>query len=119
MRGSYSLSAALLVIPLIASAASGQTVISARAGMINYSEGAVFIGGQPVERRPGLFQSVKEGSDLTTQEGRAEILLTPNTWLRVATHSAIRMLSTDLSQPRVELLHGSAILDVGRAPDEP
>ncbi|MES1260507.1 MAG: hypothetical protein ABUS49_02135, partial [Acidobacteriota bacterium] len=63
------------------------------------------------------YASLKEGSVLLTQDGRAEILLTPNAYLRVGVNSAIRMISASLSDTQIELLSGSAILDSGNAPD--
>jgi hypothetical protein len=48
---------------------------------------------------------------LRTELGRAEVLLTPGVVLRVAENSAIRMISTALSDTRVELLSGNVILE--------
>jgi hypothetical protein len=56
---------------------------------------------------------MKNGSELRTQEGRAEVLLTPGTFLRVGPNTAIRMVSNQLDDTRVELLKGSAVLDQG------
>jgi hypothetical protein len=56
---------------------------------------------------------MKNGSELRTQDGRAEVLLTPGTFLRMGANSAIRMISNDLDNTRVELLSGSAVLDQG------
>src|ERR1700759_5226976 len=67
--------------------ATAQSVVSARAGLINYFEGEILVDGQPLARKFGTFTSLKEGSDLVTREGHAEILLTPNTWLRLGENS--------------------------------
>jgi hypothetical protein len=91
--------------------AAGQSVISTRAGLINFSEGLVFVDGHPLARKYGAFERLKNGSTLVTDSGRAEVLLTPNTYLRVGENSSIRMVSDDLSDPRVEILAGSAALD--------
>ncbi len=91
--------------------ASGQSVISTRAGLINFSEGLVFVDGHPLARKFGAFERLKDGSTLVTESGRAEVLLTPNTYLRVGENSSIRMVSDDLSDPRVEILAGSCALD--------
>lgn len=93
----------------------GQSVVSVRSGLINYSEGDVLINGQPLQRRFGTYTSLKEGSDLVTRAGRAELLLTPNAYLRVGAESAIRMVSDSLADTRVELLGGSAMLDSSTA----
>jgi hypothetical protein len=99
-----------VVSPLLPHA-SGQSVISTRAGLINYSEGLVFVDGHPVTRKFGAFERLKNGSTLVTESGRAEVLLTPNTYLRIGEKSSIRMVSDDLSDPRVEILAGSSALD--------
>jgi hypothetical protein len=91
--------------------ASGQSVISTRAGLINFSEGLVFVDGHPLARKFGAFERLKNGSTLVTESGRAEVLLTPNTYLRIGEDSSIRMVSDDLSDPRVEILAGSCALD--------
>jgi hypothetical protein len=91
--------------------ASGQSVISTRAGLINFSEGLVFVDGHPLARKFGAYERLKNASTLVTDSGRAEVLLTPNAYLRVGENSSIRMVSDDLSNPRVEILAGSAALD--------
>ncbi len=91
--------------------ASGQSVISTRAGLINFSEGLVFVDGHPLAHKFGAYERLKNGSTLVTESGRAEVLLTPNTYLRVGENSSIRMVSDDLSDPRVEILAGSCALD--------
>jgi hypothetical protein len=105
-----------LVCPAIPRAAA-QSVVSVRSGLINYFEGDVVVDGQRLERKYGTFARLKEGSDLVTRSGRAEVLLTPNTYLRVGEDSSIRMRSDSLSDTRIELLSGSAILDSLKASD--
>lgn len=89
----------------------GQAVISTRSGLVHYFEGAVSIAGQPLEARLGKFASIPEGAELRTEEGRAEVLLTPGVILRMREKSAIRMVANALSDTRVEFLAGSAILE--------
>jgi hypothetical protein len=83
--------------------------------LINYSDGAVVVDNQPVVNRYGRYASLKDGSELVTQDGRAELLLTPNVYLRVGQDSAVRLVSGNLSDTQVELLSGSAVLDSGNA----
>ncbi len=96
--------------------ASAQSVISARSGLVNYFEGEVFLDGQPLASKPGIYAKLKPGSTLMTAEGRAEILLTPNTYFRIGEKSTMRMLSDSLSDTRVELMAGSASIDSANAP---
>jgi FecR-like protein len=110
---------ALLALSLVCAFpphAFGQSVISARSGLVNYFEGVVFLDGQPLARKSGTFGRLKDGSTLLTGAGRAEVLLTPDTYLRMGENSSIRMISDSISDTQVELLSGSSILDSAKAP---
>jgi hypothetical protein len=101
----------LLLLPIACGAALPQAVISARSGILNYSEGSILLDDQPLGQKFGTFPAIKEGSVLSTEKGRAEVLLTPGVFLRIDERSAIRMVSGALSDTRVEFLRGSVILD--------
>ena len=101
----------LLAAGVCVTCAYGQAVISTRSGLVHYFEGTVTVGGQPLEAHFGKFAAIPEGGELRTEQGRAEILLTPGVILRVGDKSAIRMLSTSLADTKVELLAGSAIME--------
>jgi hypothetical protein len=90
---------------------SGQLVTSVRSGVVHFSEGSVFIDDHAVDQKFGTFPSTKEGSTLRTEEGRAEVLLTPGVLLRIDQNSSIRMISTAIKDTRLEFLGGSVILD--------
>jgi hypothetical protein len=102
---------AVLFALLGCAAAFSQAVVSTHAGVLNFAEGAVLIDDQPVQVKAGAFSNVKEGAVLRTEHGRAEVLLTPGVFLRIDENSAFRMVSSELSKPRVEFLRGSAIVD--------
>ncbi len=93
--------------------AHGQAVIATHSGVVNFFDGAVTVGGQPLEARLGRFVMVPEGGELRTAQGRAEVLLTPGVFLRVGENSAIRMVASALADTRVELLAGSALVQSG------
>jgi hypothetical protein len=98
-------------------AALAQSVISARSGLIHYVEGQVYLGDQPVETKFGSFPEVKENQQLRTQDGRAEVLLTPGVFLRLGENSSFRMVTNRLIDTRLEFLSGTAIVeadDVGK-----
>ena len=88
-----------------------QSVVSVRAGIVHYFEGSVSIDGQQLQSKFGRFYEIKDGSQLRTGDGRAEVLLTPGVLLRVDRNSSIRMLSSRLADTRVEFVGGSAVLD--------
>lgn len=99
--------------------ASAQAVISAHAGLVNFTEGTVLLDNQPLVPKAGTFAAIGNGSALRTEKGRAEILLTPGVFLRIDENSAVRMVSNGLDNTRVEFLSGSAILDSNEAqPDD-
>jgi FecR protein len=95
--------------------ASAQSVVSTHSGVLYFFDGSVFIGNERLEQRFGKFPDIGEGRDLRTEHGRAEVLLTPGVFLRLDENSSIRMLSNKLSDTRVELLSGSAIVESGQA----
>jgi FecR-like protein len=103
------------VVPLLALAArfpvAAQSVVSTHSGVVYFFQGAVWIGGEQLEQKFGKFPDIGEGRELRTEHGRAEVLLTPGVFLRIDDNSAIRMISDRLSDTRVELLGGSAILE--------
>jgi hypothetical protein len=107
---SFSIFAATAALAL---PAWGQAVISTRSGVIHYFEGAVSVAGQPLEARLGKFATIPEGAELRTDQGRAEVLLTPGVILRLREMSAIRMVASALSDTRVELQAGSAMVESG------
>ena len=106
-----------LTAALGAISASGQSVISAKAGVVHYTEGDVTVGtgaaATQVEMKTGgRYTELKDGQELATGEGRAEILLNPGVFLRVGENSTIKMFSTRLSDTRLELTRGVALVEV-------
>jgi hypothetical protein len=101
----------LMASVAVALPAYGQAVISTRSGLVHFFEGAVSIGGQPLETHFGKFTAIPEGAELRTGMGRAEVLLTPGVFLRIGENSAIRMVATALADTRVEVLAGSAMME--------
>ena len=91
--------------------ASAQSVISAKSGLIHYAEGRVFLGDQLVENKFGNFPDIKENAQLRTEDGRAEVLLTPGVFLRIAENSSFRMVTNRLIDTRLEFLSGSILVE--------
>lgn len=109
---------ALAMIAAFTGTSFAQSVVSAKAGLVHYSEGDVLVAGKPVERKPAIFTSVKAGETLATAEGRAEILLGPGVFLRIGEHSQIKMVNAELTDSRVQLLQGSLILEAAESQKE-
>jgi hypothetical protein len=98
---------AALIPPL-----SAQKVVSAHAGLITYLQGPAFLDDKRVFLKIARFPQMKDGETLSTGRGRAELLLAPGIVLRLAETSRIRMEDTDLSDTRVTLEQGEALIEV-------
>jgi hypothetical protein len=99
------------ILALCAVQASAQPVVSAKSGLVAYVEGKVFVGDQAVTPSLTSFPDVKENMTLRTEEGRAEVLLSPGVFLRVGENSSFRMIANRLIDTRLEILTGSAVVE--------
>jgi len=108
----------IAVSTLAAGSACAQAVISSHSGVIQYVEGRALLSDKPIEPKFGQFPDIKENQEFRTEDGRAEILLTPGVFLRLGENSSIRMLSTRLTDTRVEVLSGSAIVESNEIPKD-
>ncbi|MEJ7606857.1 MAG: FecR domain-containing protein [Bryobacteraceae bacterium] len=97
---------------------AAQTVISAKAGLIHYAEGDVVLGEKNVAPKFGEYPEMKEMQTLRTGLGRAEVLLTPGVFLRLAENSSFRISSNSLVDLRLEVLSGSALIEAAEVTKE-
>src|SRR4051794_40473616 len=102
----------LAIAVVAATSAFGQSVISAHSGVIHLAEGQVKLDGNEVRQKFGEFGDVKTGQTLATQDGRAEVLLTPGVFLRVNENSSFKMAQNKLVDTRIEILSGVAMVQV-------
>lgn len=91
-----------------------QYIISAKAGGVNFVEGKV-----SVMRRAGTSGVVVEGDEIligdrvtTGDDGLAEILLNPGSYLRLGHNSSFEFGSTDLENLKLNLKAGSAVVEL-------
>jgi hypothetical protein len=84
----------------------------ARPGTVNYVEGAAYVDGQQVTSKSVGSTDLNPGEELTTQQGKAEILLTPGVFLRLDDNSAVKMISPDLTHTQVAIERGRAGVEV-------
>jgi hypothetical protein len=103
----------LLSLPMAA-----QMVVSAKSGLVHYVEGDVSLGGEAVNPKIGHFPDMKEGQILRTEEGRAEVLLNPGVFMRVAENSSVKMLSNRLVDTRLDVLSGMVMIEVAEMTKE-
>jgi hypothetical protein len=61
--------------------------------------------------------TVDPGQVLRTEQGKAEMLLTPGVFLRIGDHAAVRMVSPSITDTRVELLQGEALVEADQVLD--
>lgn len=109
--------ATLALLSLIVCIGNAQHLISSKAGFVNRAEGKVFILRHDSETgekgRVSLGTQMRDGDRLLTEaDGRAELLLSPGSYLRLSENSEVRAVSTSFSQMRFELLKGSVITEV-------
>ena len=81
-------------------------------GTVNYVEGQAAIDGQALDEKSVGSANLDTGQLLTTQNGRAEILLTPGIFLRLSGDSAIQMGSPGLANTILTLQRGRALVEV-------
>jgi len=112
--GTLGLFCAFAVTGQTAATPGGQYVISAKAGGVNFVSGKV-----TVIRRAGtsglllLRDEVQVGDRVTTgEDGNAEILLNPGSFIRLGSNSSFDFASTDLENLRLNLRSGSAVFEV-------
>jgi hypothetical protein len=89
-------------------------VISAKPGMVNYVEGGplVFHVDQEEGTRLVARNQLRPGERLQTKEGdRAEVLLSPGSYLRVAANSQVEVIKAEFDNMQFNLIQGVAILE--------
>ena len=90
----------------------GQLTISTHSGLIQFTSGSVLLDDKEVHKTTTNSLEMKNGSVLRTEkDGNAEVLLTPGVFLRIAPDTSVRMDANSLSDTRVALLSGSAMVE--------
>lgn len=107
----------LFIVVVCQQSASAQYLASTKAGFVNRVEGQVYIqrvGNELSDAgRASLGTQMKDGDQLiTTTSSRAEILLSPGSYLRLDGTTRVRAISTRFSGMRFEVLSGSVIAEV-------
>jgi hypothetical protein len=84
----------------------------AHPGAVNYTEGQVFANGQAL--RASQTAQIEPGQLLETRNGKAEMLLTPGVFLRLNNNSQARLDSNSITDTRIELLKGQAMVEAAQ-----
>ena len=85
--------------------------ISARPGVLNYVEGNAYLDGQPVSEKALRATFLNANDTLSTDIGKAEVLLTPGVFLRIGDNTQIRMISPSLTNTQIEVSKGEAMIE--------
>jgi hypothetical protein len=91
---------------------AAQSATLGQPGAVNYIEGQAALGTQPLNMNAVGSTQLQAGQSLTTQDGKAEILLTPGVFLRIGPNSSVRMDSPGLANTSLTLLRGRALVEV-------
>ena len=86
--------------------------LGAQPGTLNYVEGQARVGEQDLNGNSVGSVTLQPGQSLATENGRAEILLTPGVVLRVAHDSSVTMVSPDLINTEVQIDKGESLVKV-------
>ena len=103
-----------LVLWCLTATVLAQVAISPQAGLIHYHVGRVTVEGQPIPSDPHRFVQLDPGQILATKDGQAEVLLSPQSILRIGPDSRVRLLADDITHAKLELLAGSAVVDFAK-----
>jgi len=79
---------------------------------VNYFEGHAAIGRQSLAPQSIGSTMWQPGETLTTSKGKVEVLLTPGVFLRLGEESSARMISSGLTDTKVALESGQALVEV-------
>ena len=85
---------------------------TATPGTLNYVEGNVSVGSQVLSSKSIGSAELQSGQSLSTEKGKAEILLTPGVFLRVGDNTTVRMISPSLTDTEIGLDKGHAMVEV-------
>ena len=91
--------------------ASAQGQSGPQAGMLNYVEGQATLGGQAVAESAVGQAHLQVGQTLATQNGRAELLLTPGVLLRLDRNTSIMLGASGLADSDLTVQSGRVMVE--------
>lgn len=103
----------LIFAPIFLNSGStpAQQLVSTRAGIVQYIEGGVFLDDRDLRLLPSKYHQMQNGQRLCLKQGRAELLLTPNIYLRLGENGSLRMDRNELNDTRLALEEGSSLIE--------
>jgi FecR-like protein len=109
---------ALMGSPIFAVGQQQDQTRQAVPGTLNYVEGTVYLNGSQLDSKDVGNASLAPGEEISTGNGKAELLLTPGVFLRLDDNSAVKMISPDLAMTQVQLDKGRAAVEVDEIHDQ-
>jgi hypothetical protein len=111
--GSIVRSAGLILsVLLIAGAAPAQFIVGAKAGIIQYIQGNVFLDSKQLPLLQDSYVQTENGQIMHTKQGRMELLLAPSVYLWLGENGSLRMEQNQLNDARMTLDQGSTLIEV-------
>jgi hypothetical protein len=104
--------AAIIPAFLFVPSALPQRVVSTKAGLIYYLEGDVFLEGKEMALIAGNYPQMQNGQLLRTKQGRAELILAPNIFLRLGENGVLRMEQNVISDAQLTLEQGFVLVEI-------
>jgi hypothetical protein len=101
---------------LSCTAATAQTIVPAKVGIISLMQGKVYVDNQAIENVEKDLPLVGNGQTLRTEQGRAEVLLSAGIYFRLDENSSMQMVNNLFNDTRVTLEKGSALIEVIKKP---
>lgn len=117
LKGSFVAATRIAALASLATGVGlGQQVLAAKAGLIYFVRGQVSIAGRGALTVGAAKPLLNAGETLFSEAGHAEVLLNPGAVLRIGDFSRIRMDRVLLTDTRVSIESGSAVVTVNELP---
>lgn len=117
LRGIFVAATRIIALASIAAGVGfGQQVLTAKAGLIYFVRGRVSIAGRGPLTVGAAKPRLNAGEILFSEEGHAEVLLNTGAVLRIGDFTRIRMDRVELTDTRVSIEGGSAVVTVNELP---
>ncbi len=106
-----------LAMSLVAMPLAAQDIISVVGGMVYHVEGDIFIEDKAIKFDPGRRPQLEKGEKLRTENGRTEVMVVHDGFMRLAPHSSMEMVRAGSDSAQMRLHNGTAIVDLAEVWD--
>jgi hypothetical protein len=101
----------VFILFVMAGGAQAQYVVSAKAGVIQFAAGDVFLEDKLMRLSKEDYAQMENGQSLRTKGGFAEMLLGPDVYLRLGMNGQLKMYRNRLNDIQLALDQGSALIE--------